>query len=222
MGVDILHLNLHKTFSTPHGCGGPGAGPVAVVKELEDFLPIPQIEKKDKFVLNYEKSKSIGRVKAFYGNFGVMIKAYSYILALGADGLRKMTEHAVLNANYLKEKLKKHYNLQYDFLCKHEFVLDDSKLANDVKTTDVAKRLIDYGFHPPTVYFPLIVHGAIMIEPNETENKETLDNFADVMIKIKEEAEKKPESVKNAPSSTPVKRLDDVQAARKPVLRFLE
>lgn len=220
IGIDIIHLNLHKTFSTPHGCGGPGSGPVAVVKELEPFLPWPGIEKKEnKFLLNYNKPESIGRVKSFYGNFGVMIKAYSYISALGAEGLKRAAEHAVLNANYLKEKLKKHFNLKYDYLCKHEFVLDDSSMPNNIKTTDIAKRLIDYGFHPPTIYFPLIVHGAIMVEPTETENKETLDRFAEAMIKIKEEAEKNPELVKNAPDSTPVGRLDEVTAARKPILR---
>jgi glycine dehydrogenase subunit 2 len=221
MGVDVLHLNLHKTFSTPHGCGGPGSGPVCVVKELEPFLPVPRIEKREnKFFLNYIKVKSIGRVKAFYGNFGVMIKAYAYICSLGGEGIKKAAEHAVLNANYLKEKLKKHYNLPYDKVCKHEFVLDDSKMPNGVTTSDIAKRLIDYGFHPPTIYFPLIVHGAIMIEPTETENKETLDRFADAMIKIKKEALENPEIVKNAPHSTPVKRLDDVRAARQPVLKF--
>jgi glycine dehydrogenase subunit 2 len=191
------------------------------VKELEPFLPVPRIEKREnKFFLNYIKVKSIGRVKAFYGNFGVMIKAYAYICSLGGEGIKKAAEHAVLNANYLKEKLKKHYNLPYDKVCKHEFVLDDSKMPNGVTTSDIAKRLIDYGFHPPTIYFPLIVHGAIMIEPTETENKETLDRFADAMIKIKKEALENPEIVKNAPHSTPVKRLDDVRAARQPVLKF--
>ena len=221
MGVDILHLNLHKTFSTPHGCGGPGSGPVAVTKELEPFLPIPRIEKKENiFTLNYIKVKSIGRVKAFYGNFGVMIKAHSYITSLGSTGIKRVTEHAVLNANYLKEKLKYHYNLKYDCLCKHEFVLDDSNLPNNITTADIAKRLIDYNFHPPTIYFPLIVHGAIMIEPTETENIETMDNFADALIKIKEEAKESPDLIKNAPNSTPIRRLDDVKAARQPVLRY--
>ncbi len=221
MGIDILHLNLHKTFSTPHGCGGPGSGPVAVTKELEPFLPIPRIEKKEnRFTLNYIKVRSIGRVKAFYGNFGVMIKAYTYITSLGNKGIKNATEHAVLNANYLKEKLKQHYNLKYDCLCKHEFVLDDSKMPNDITTADIAKRLIDYGFHPPTIYFPLIIHGAIMIEPTETENKETLDLFTKAMIKIKEEAENSPNLVKNAPNTTVVKRLDDVKAARQPILKY--
>ena len=221
MGIDVLHLNLHKTFSTPHGCGGPGSGPVAVVKELEPFLPIPGIEKQDNnYKLNYQKPKSIGRLKSFYGNFGVMIKAYSYITSLGAEGIRKVAEHAVLNANYLKEKLKKHYNLKYDYLCKHEFVLDDSNLPNNITTADIAKRLIDYGFHPPTIYFPLIVHGAIMIEPTETENKETLDRFTKAMIKIKQEAIDNPGIIKNAPNSTPVKRLDNVKAARQAILRY--
>ena len=221
MGIDILHLNLHKTFSAPHGCGGPGSGPVAVTKELEPFLPIPRIEKKENtFTLNYIKVRSIGRVKSFYGNFGVLVKAYTYITALGDEGIKKVTEHAVLNANYLKEKLKQHFNLKYDYLCKHEFVLDDSNLPNNITTLDIAKRLIDYNFHPPTIYFPLIIHGAIMIEPTETENKETLDKFADTLIKIKEEAKNKPELIKNAPNTTPVKRLDDVKAARQPILKY--
>ena len=221
MGIDILHLNLHKTFSTPHGCGGPGSGPVAIVKELEKYLPIPAVEKSgDKFILNYNIPGSVGRIRAFYGNFGVLVRAYTYILTMGDEGMKRISQHAVLNANYLKEKLKKHFNLKYDYLCMHEFVLDDSKMPNHVTTTDIAKRLIDYGFHPPTIYFPLIVPGAIMIEPTETENKVMLDNFADALIKIKEEAEKKPDLVKNAPHSTPVKRLDDVKAARKPKLCF--
>lgn len=221
MGIDILHLNLHKTFSTPHGCGGPGSGPVAVIRKLEPFLPLPRIEKKgNQFTLNYIKVRSIGRVKSFYGNFGVMIKAYAYITALGTEGIKKATEHAVLNANYLKEKLKHHYHLKYNYLCKHEFVLDDSNLPNGITTADIAKRLIDYNFHPPTTYFPLIVHGAIMIEPTETENKETLDNFANALIKIKEEAKNNPEIIKNAPNSTPVNRLDDVKAARQPILKY--
>jgi glycine dehydrogenase subunit 2 len=220
MGIDVLHLNLHKTFSTPHGCGGPGAGPVAVNGILEAFLPVPAVEKKHgQYILGYNKPKSIGRVKSFYGNFGVMIKAHAYILALGAEGLRRAAEHAVLNANYLKERLKKHYNLQHDCLCKHEFVLDDSSMPNNVTTKDIAKRLIDYGYHPPTIYFPLIVHGALMIEPTETENKAMLDRFADALIRIKEEAEREPEKVLKAPLSTPVSRLDEVSAARNPVLR---
>jgi len=220
MGVDILHLNLHKTFSTPHGCGGPGSGPVAVIRELEDFLPIPKIEESNGlYKLNYNSKNSIGRIRAFYGNYGVLVKAYTYIKSLGSSGLRRVAESAVLNANYLKEKLKSHYHLAYDYLCKHEFIIDDSKLPNKVTTKDVAKRLIDYGMHPPTIYFPLIVPGAIMIEPNDTENKATLDMFAEVMIKIKDEAETNPEIVKNAPVTAPVTRLNEVQAARNPCLK---
>jgi len=221
MGFDIAHLNLHKTFSTPHGCGGPGSGPVGVVKEIIDFLPFPLIDKEeDNYAVNYNLKHSIGQVRAFYGNFGVMVKAYTYIKSLGAEGLKDIAENAVLNANYLMSKLKKHYKLPYDTLCKHEFVLSDEGLPNGIITTDIAKRLLDYGIHAPTIYFPLIVHGAIMIEPTETESKQTLDNFIDIMIKIKKEAETNPELLKNAPSTTPVRRLDAVIAARKPVLKW--
>lgn len=220
MDVDVLHLNLHKTFSTPHGCGGPGSGPVAVKDFLEKFLPNPGIEKGVEFFRFTEHEKSIGKVRAFYGNFNVMIKAYTYIKAIGADGLKQVAENAVLNANYMKEKLKQHYDLPYDSVCKHEFVLSDKGIQNGVTTNDIAKRLLDYGFHPPTVYFPLIVHGAIMIEPNETESKEMLDSFIDVMIKIKDESQNDPEIVKNAPHTMPVKKLDGVLAARKPDLRW--
>ena len=222
MGFDIIHLNLHKTFSTPHGGGGPGSGPVGVNKKLEPFLPIPRVEKVgENYRLNYNYPKSIGQVKAFYGNFGVMVKAYAYIRAIGPKGLRKVAEDAVLNANYLKDKLKPYYDLPYDRVCKHEFVLSGSKQAEKgVHTMDIAKRLLDYGFHAPTVYFPLIVKEAIMIEPTETESKETLDAFADAMIKIAEEAEKNPDVVKNAPQKTPVSRLDMVKAAREPVLKW--
>ena len=223
MGFDIVHLNLHKTFSTPHGCGGPGSGPVGVVKHLVDFLPTPLIDKKNnEYYFNYNLKNSIGRVRAFYGNFGVLVKAYTYIKSLGTEGLRQVAENAVLNANYLMSKLKKHYDLPYDNVCKHEFVLSDKGMPNNITTTDIAKRLLDYGFHAPTIYFPLIVHGAIMIEPTETESKQTLDKFAEVMIKIKKEAQENPELLKNAPSTTPVKRLDAVLAARKPVLKWEE
>ena len=220
MGIDILHLNLHKSFSTPHGCGGPGSGPVGVTKELSKFLPNPRIILNDNIYEFANNEKSIGKVKAFYGNFNVMVKAYTYIRAIGSEGLRNVAENAVLNANYLKEKLKKHYNLPYDYLCKHEFVLSDKGLPNEVTTNDIAKRLMDYGFHPMTVYFPLIVHGAMMIEPNETESKEMLDIFIDVMVKIKDEANSDPEIVKTAPQTTPVKRLDAVKAAREIDLRW--
>jgi len=222
MGFDIIHLNLHKTFSTPHGGGGPGSGPVGVKKQLEPFLPIPRIEKKgETYHLNYDYPLSIGRVKAFYGNFGVMVKAYAYIRALGAKGLKQVAENAVLNANYLLKKLKPYYDLPYDQTCKHEFVLSGSRQAKKgVRTMDIGKRLLDYGFHTPTIYFPLIVKEAIMIEPTETESKETLDAFADAMIKIAEEVEKNSEIVKNAPQKTPVSRLDMVKAAREPVLKW--
>ncbi len=220
MGVDVLHLNLHKTFSTPHGGGGPGAGPVGVKKELIKFLPNPSIVLKDGIYEFANNSKSIGKISTFYGNFGVMVKAFSYIRALGREGLRKVSENAVLNANYLKEKLKKYYELPYDLLCKHEFVLSDEDLPNNVTTLDIAKRLLDYGIHPMTVYFPLVVHGAMMIEPGETESKETLDGFVSVMKKIREEIDNSPELVLNAPSSTVVKRLDAVKAARELDLRW--
>jgi glycine dehydrogenase subunit 2 len=221
LGIDIMHLNLHKTFATPHGGGGPGSGPVGVVEKLVGFLPRPLVEKKGQaYRLDFGGKKSIGKVRSFYGNFGVMVKACTYLKGLGEEGLKKVAEGAVLNANYLKERLKGSYELPFDRQCMHEFVLSDKGLPNGVTTNDVAKRLMDYGFHPPTVYFPLIVHGAMMIEPTETESKETLDAFADALLKIREEAEKEPELVKTAPHSTPVKRLDAVKAAREPDLRW--
>ena len=221
LGIDVMHLNLHKTFSTPHGGGGPGSGPVGVVEKLVEFLPVPLIEKKgEKYEFNYCLKNSIGKVRSFYGNFGVMVKAYTYLKAVGALGLKEVAEVSVLNANYLKEKLKKHYKPPFDRVCQHEFVLSDEEMPNQVTTMDIAKRLLDYGFHAPTIYFPLIVKGAIMIEPTETENKETLDEFVETMLKIKEEAEKEPEKVKQAPHCMPVKRLDAVKAAREPDLRW--
>ncbi|WP_029688414.1 aminomethyl-transferring glycine dehydrogenase subunit GcvPB [Thermoanaerobacter sp. A7A] len=222
MGFDVVHLNLHKTFSTPHGGGGPGAGPVGVKKELADFLPVPVIEFKDSiYSLNYDRPLSIGKVRSFYGNFNVLIKAYSYILTMGAEGLKRASEMAVLNANYLKEKLKNHYKVAVDKVCMHEFVLAGLlEKVNDIRTLDVAKRLIDYGFHPPTIYFPLIVDEAIMIEPTETESKETLDAFIEAMIKISEEAKENPQLLKEAPHNTPVRRVDEVLAARNPVLKW--
>ena len=222
MGVDVIQFNLHKTFSTPHGGGGPGSGPVGVKKALEPYLPKPRIIKKGRrFSLDYNRPKSIGRLKAFYGNFGIMVRAYSYIRALGPDGLKKATEMAVLNANYIKEKLKGHYYLPYNQICMHESVFSDKfQSKNNVHTLDIAKRLIDYGFHPPTIYFPLIVPGAIMIEPTETETKETLDRFIDAMINISKEADEKPDMVRDAPQNTRLGRLDEVKAARNPVLRW--
>jgi glycine dehydrogenase subunit 2 len=222
MGFDIVHLNLHKTFSAPHGGGGPGSGPVGVKAPLAPFLPTPVVEKDgDNFFLDYDRPDSIGRVKAFYGNFAVLVKAYAYIRALGPDGLRDVAENAVLNANYLMWKLKGAYELPYERICKHEFVLSGNKqLSHGVHAMDIAKSLIDYGFHPPTVYFPHIVKEALMIEPTETEGKETLDAFADAMLKIAEEAEKDPGRSRDAPRTTPVTRLDALTAARRPNLRW--
>jgi Glycine cleavage system protein P (pyridoxal-binding), C-terminal domain len=219
LGFDVIQLNLHKTFSTPHGGGGPGSGPVGVSAMLVDYLPVPRIVKSGK---NYKWSdkfpETIGRVRAFYGNFNVIVKAYTYIRSLGAEGLTRATEMAVLNANYIKEKLKPHFDLPYDRVCMHECVFSGKRQVaeNGVHTSDIAKRLIDFGYHPPTIYFPLIVPEAIMIEPTETESKETLDTFCESMIAIAAEAKENPECVKNAPLTTPVTRLDEVRAARKP------
>lgn len=220
VGIDILHLNLHKTFSTPHGSGGPGAGPVGVCEKIVPFLPNPTIGFNDnEYYLKYN-DKSIGKVRAFYGSFGVIVRAYTYLVAIGSDGLKNVAENAVLNANYLKERLKKHYKLAYDRVCQHEFVLSDEEMPNGITTMDIAKRLLDYGFYAPTIYFPLIVKAAMMIEPTETESKETLDRFVDAMIKIKEEAETDPVLLKTAPHNVEMARLDAVQAARKPVLKW--
>ncbi len=222
-GVDVMHLNLHKTFSTPHGGGGPGSGPVACKKILEPFLPVPVLFTKPDgaFALNYERPQSIGRVRAFYGNFGMLVRALAYIMANGPDGLRQTTEDAVLNANYIRKKLEDVYDLPYKTSTLHEVVFSDRLQAkNGVKTGDIAKRLIDYGFHPYTVSFPLIVHGALMIEPTESESKEELDLFISAMRAIAEEAEKTPDVVLEAPHTTRVSRLDEVLAARKPVLRW--
>ena len=221
MGFDVVHVNLHKTFSTPHGGGGPGAGPVAAVKELVEFLPVPVIEKQnDKYIRNYNKPNSIGKVGAFFGNFSVLLRAYTYILMLGYD-LKKVSEDAVLNANYIKAKLKNYYKIAYDTKSLHEFVLTTEDLHDTgVNTLKVAKRLMDYDIHPPTVYFPLIVHEAMMIEPTETESKEVLDNFIDVMIKIMKEIELTPEKFDNYPETTIVKKIDEVLAARQPNLRY--
>ncbi|MGX4599845.1 aminomethyl-transferring glycine dehydrogenase subunit GcvPB [Faecalimicrobium sp. JNUCC 81] len=220
MGFDVVHLNLHKTFSTPHGGGGPGSGPVGVKKDLIPFLPVPIIEKNDNgYTLNYNKEKSIGKIKNYYGNFGVILKAYSYILSMGAEGLKLASEVAVLNANYLKEKLKKYYTLPFDTVCKHEFVLSGKNMG-EVTTMDVAKRLLDYGYHPPTVYFPIIVDSAIMIEPTETESLETLDKFIDAMIEISKEIKEQPEILKAAPHDTIVRRIDETRAAKKQVLKW--
>jgi glycine dehydrogenase subunit 2 len=222
MGVDVLHMNLHKTFSTPHGGGGPGAGPVAVQAPLRDYLPAPRIIKSgDKFQLQDDCPKSIGRVRSFFGNFGILVRAYAYILSLGGVGLEEASRMALLNANYIRKKLEKSYQIAYDEPCMHECIFTDRlQHRNGVTTLDVAKRLLDYGYHPPTIYFPLVVAGALMIEPTETETPETLDGFIDAMLEIAREAKENPELVKNAPHSTPVRRLDEARAARKPVLRW--
>lgn len=222
MGFDVMHFNLHKTFSTPHGGGGPGSGPVGVKKELAPFLPYPTVEQAgENYYLDYQRPESIGRVKSFYGNFSVVIKAYTYIRSLGSEGLKAVSENAVLNANYLMNGLKKHFLLPYDQVCKHEFVLSGKNLKQDgVKTTDIAKRLLDFGYHPPTIYFPLIVEEALMIEPTETESKETLDDFLKVMVSIAQEAQENPQSLQTAPHHTQTSRLDDVAAARNPILRW--
>ncbi len=224
MGFDVMHVNLHKTFSTPHGGGGPGAGPVGVKKHLEAFLPCPRIAFDGKKYKVVAKAKgSIGAMRTFAGSFGVLVRAYTYITQLGAEGLKEASSHAVLNANYLMARLKKHFLLPYDRFCKHEFVLSGKpQAAKGIKTLDIAKRLLDYGFHAPTVYFPLIVEEAIMIEPTETESKKTLDAFVEALEKILHEIETTPDLVKNAPHTTPVGRLDEALAARKPDINFFQ
>ena len=221
MGVDILHVNLHKTFSTPHGGGGPGAGAICVRDKLEPFLPKPIIKKKkDKFILDYNRPKSIGKIHSFYGNFNIIVRAYCYVLSMGRENIRKIAYMSVLNANYIRERLKTYYNLHYDRNCMHECVFNDEKQApNGITTMDIAKKLIDYGIHPPTVYFPLIIKNAIMIEPTETESKETLDMFINAMIDIARLSQENPEELKNAPHLTSTKRVNDVLAARKPILK---
>ena len=221
-GVDVMHLNLHKTFSTPHGGGGPGAGPVAVKKALEPFLPTPRLKRvRGKWAYDFKRKRSIGRVRAFYGNFGVLVRALAYILAHGGPGLRNATVDAVLNAVYIRKQLEPYFDLPYPAPNMHEVVFSDERQARlGVRTGDLAKRLIDYGFHPYTVSFPLIVHGALMIEPTETEGKLELDQFIDAMISIAKEVETDPELVKQAPHSTRTSRVDEVAAARKPVLRW--
>lgn len=224
MGFDVVHINLHKTFATPHGGGGPGAGPVGVVENLKEFLPIPIVEfDGEKYFRNYNLRHSIGNVRDFFGSFGVLVRAYAYILMMGKN-LKEASENAVLNANYLKEKLKKYYTLPYDTKCMHEFVLsgEDLKHSSGVSTLNIAKALMDENTHPPTVYFPLIIHEAMMIEPTESETKERMDEFVDVMIKIFNEAKTNPEKIISAPHSTPVKRIDETQAARHPDLNFKE
>ena len=216
IGFDVLHFNLHKTFSTPHGGGGPGSGPVGVKARLTDFLPSPIIVKKEgEYAFDHHRPKSIGKVQGFYGNFGVMVKAYAYIRMLGSRGLHRVSENAILNANYLMNRLKERFLLPYDRHAMHEFVLSgDRQKEKGVKTLDMAKRLLDYGVHAPTVYFPLIVHEALMIEPTETESKESLDGFAEAMLRIADEVENQPDLLHEAPTMTPVSRLDEGLAAR--------
>lgn len=224
MGFDVVHINLHKTFSTPHGGGGPGAGPVCVTENLKEYLPTPVIVfDGEKYSRNYSLAHTIGSVKGFFGNFSVLVRAYAYILMMGKN-LKEASENAVLNANYLKEKLKNAYLLPFDEPCMHEFVLSGEKQhqENGVSTLNIAKALMDENTHPPTVYFPLIVHEAIMIEPTESETKEVLDDFVDVMLKIANEAKTNPEKIISAPHTTPVKRLDETLAARHPNLKFEE
>jgi glycine dehydrogenase subunit 2 len=222
MGFDIVHLNLHKTFGTPHGGGGPGSGPVGVKTKLEKFLPKPRIVKKNnKYLLDYDAPESIGKIKGFYGNFSVLLKAYIYIMMMGRDGLNEISEIAVLNSNYMKEKILKFdkYEIPYKKFIKHEFVLSCNKIKQEKEITakDVAKRLLDYGLHPPTIYFPLIIKEALMIEPTETESKEDLDNYINALFKI---ADEDPEIVKNAPNNTKVKRVDEVGATKNPILTW--
>jgi glycine dehydrogenase subunit 2 len=221
VGIDVLHLNLHKTFSTPHGGGGPGAGPICVRKHLEPFLPVPRIlEDNGEYYLSYDFPSSIGKLHAFYGNSGIIVRAYSYILSLG-PGLKKVSQLAVLNANYIKEKLKDTLHLAYDRPCMHECVFSDKLQAPlKITTLDMVKRLIDYGFHPPTIYFPLVVHGAIMIEPTETECKEDLDLFVEAFKEVVREAGEDPERLYNAPWRPKVRRLDETSAARNPRLTY--
>jgi glycine dehydrogenase subunit 2 len=221
MGFDIIHFNLHKTFSTPHGGGGPGAGPIGVKKFLADFLPVPQIERKTgksgkpTYYLSWKRKNSIGKLHSFYGNFGMFVRAYTYIRQQGGDGLRAISENAVINANYLLAGLRDYYNVAYNRICMHELVLTGMRQkAKGIRTADIAKRLLDYGVHAPTVYFPLIVPEALMIEPTESESKESLDNFIEALHKIAEEVEVNPELVRSAPHETPVGRLDEAKAAK--------
>jgi glycine dehydrogenase subunit 2 len=222
MGFDIVHINLHKTFSQPHGGGGPGGGPIVVREKLEPFLPAPAVGKDgDVFRLDYDRPKSIGKVRGFTGPFGVFVRSYAYIRSYGPR-LREMSETAVLNANYLLARLADAYEVPFDRLCMHEFVLSARRLrrAHGISALDVAKRLMDYGFHPPTIYFPLIVPEALMIEPTETEAKETLDAFADAMLAIVREAAQDPDVIRDAPHGRPVRRLDEVKAAKDAVVKY--
>lgn len=222
MGFDVMHLNLHKTFSTPHGGGGPGSGPVGVVEYLKDFLPAPVIAKNDAgYYLDDNRPLSIGKVKSYYGNFAILVRAYCYILTMGGVGLKRVSQMAVLNANYMMTLLKDTFQLPYDQICMHEFVLGGLKNNPDhVTTKQIAKRLLDYGVHPPTIYFPLIVHEALMIEPTETESIESMEGYINILIQIAKEAVDQPETIKDAPHVTPVRQLDEVQAARNPIVSW--
>ncbi len=222
MGFDITHINLHKTFSTPHGGGGPGSGPVGVTKELEPFLPAPVVRKAgDLYLIDGKGKRSIGQISHFLGNIGVVIKAYAYLLTNGKERMKEIAKMSTLNANYVKDALKSVYKLPVDKVCKHEFVFDGLKDESiDVRTLDIAKRLLDFDIHPPTVYFPLLFKETMMVEPTENESKQTLDAFIDAMLKVAKEAKEDPEILKNAPYSTPVRRLDEAQAARKPRVKY--
>lgn len=222
MGFDIMHINLHKTFSTPHGGGGPGSGPVGVVEHLVEFLPKPVVKKVDNmYKVEFDNDTTIGQISHFYGNIGVVLKAYSYLLTIGKENFENIGKYSVLNANYIKESLKDDYLLPIEGICKHEFVFDGLKdKSTHVTTLDVAKRLLDYDVHPPTIYFPLVIKEALMIEPPETESKATIDNFIEIMRKVAEEARTNPELVKGAPYNTVVKRLDEATAARNPIVKF--
>ena len=221
LGIDICHSNLHKTFSTPHGGGGPGAGPVMVTKSLESFLPYPHVKKDKSNYETYKPKNSIGRLNGFLGSFGIVLRAYAYIRSLGSQGLREISENAIINANYIQEKLKSHYTLTSSRNCMHETVLSAIKQKeNGIKALDIAKKLLDEGFHAPTMYFPLIVEEALMIEPTESESKETIDQFIECMIKISELSENNPSEILNAPINLPVERLDEALAARNPVLTW--
>jgi len=223
MGFDIIHLNLHKTFSTPHGMGGPGSGPVGVKKDLREFLPVPIVNRNDeKFYFDYDLKNSIGKMRSYYGNFGVLVRAYAYILSMGNDGLKKASELAVLNANYIKCNLMEIIPPAFEGVCKHEYVGYPGNLPKEynVKTLNIAKRMLDYGIHPPTIYFPLIVHEALMIEPTETESKETLDSFIEITKKIVQEAKTDPKIVIDSPHNTYVRKLDEAKASRKPKVRW--
>jgi len=221
MGMDVMHFNLHKTFSTPHGGGGPGAGPVGVSEKLVPFLPKPVVVKDaNGYRLDDDRPQSFGRMRSFFGNFGIMVRGWAYILSMGAAGLKRASEMAVLNANYIRARLEESYHLPYPGRSLHEAVFSDKQLGGGCHTLDLAKRLIDYGYHPPTIYFPLVVHGAIMIEPTETESKEVLDEFCEAMLAIAREAREQPELLHEAPQLTHVGRLDETGAARKPQLRY--